>query len=271
MSSIPQRGDTILYDYLAHASLRDGIRLSNAESFSFRHNEVSDLENKLQKTKGNVFVATESLFSMDGDMAPLLQIVEVCERYGAHLIIDEAHATGIIGKKGEGLVQQLGLENRVFARVHTFGKAVGCHGAIVLGSPQLKSYLLNFARSFIFTTALPESAVTAIQASYTLFPAMVKEREHLQKLIALFNNTALPFEKLPGTTPIKAVIVPGNTQVKTIANRLQQLGLDIRPILYPTVPKEKERLRINLHAFNTIEQVREMLFSLTSCSETLFV
>jgi 8-amino-7-oxononanoate synthase len=264
MSSIPQRGDTVLYDYLAHASIRDGIRLSHAEAFSFKHNDLDDLENKLKKTKGNVFVATESVFSMDGDLAPLYQMVELCERFGAHLVVDEAHATGIIGHRGEGLVQLLGLEQRVFARIHTFGKAVGTHGAVVVGSAQLKSYLLNFARSFIFTTALPPSAVTAIKAAYALFPAMHKEREHLQKLAEEFHNKELPFEKLSGNTPIKAVIVPGNSQVKAIAKHLQQSGFDVRPILYPTVPKEKERLRINLHAFNTAEQVNQMLISLTN-------
>jgi 8-amino-7-oxononanoate synthase len=259
MSSVPQRGDTVIYDYLAHASLRDGIRLSNVDSFTFLHNDLDDLERRLVKGKGNIFVVTESVFSMDGDIAPLKQIAELCERFGAHLIVDEAHATGIIGKKGEGLVQHLSLAKKLFARIHTFGKATGTHGAIVLGSQQLKSYLINFARSFIFTTALPPTSVKAIKASYELFPMMNSEREHLQSLSDIFNSIELPFEKLDGDTPIKAVIIPGNDAVKCIAQQLQQKRFDVRPVLHPTVPKGKERLRINLHAFNTEDELKQLL------------
>ncbi|HLK28560.1 MAG TPA: aminotransferase class I/II-fold pyridoxal phosphate-dependent enzyme, partial [Puia sp.] len=145
LSCVPQRGDTIIYDYLSHASIRDGIRLSFAESFSFAHNRLDDLEKKLKVSKGNVFVVTESVFSMDGDCAPLNEIVSLCEKYNAHLILDEAHATGVVGEKGEGLAQHLGLHEKFFARMHTFGKAVGCHGAIVLGSKTLHDYLINFS------------------------------------------------------------------------------------------------------------------------------
>jgi 8-amino-7-oxononanoate synthase len=258
MSCVPQQGDTIIYDQLSHASLRDGIKLSKAESFSFRHNDLNDLERRLINGKGNIFVVTESVFSMDGDIAPLAGIVSLCEKYGAHLVIDEAHATGIIGQNGAGLVQHLGLEKNVFARIHTFGKAVGAHGAIVLGSPLLKSYLVNFARSFVFTTALPAAAVTAIRASYSIFPEMKKERNHLAFLSGIFNSVSIPYEKPANETPVKAVIIRGNTVVKKIASVLQDKGFDVRPVLYPTVPKGKERLRINLHAFNTEEEVRQL-------------
>jgi 8-amino-7-oxononanoate synthase len=269
MSSIPQRGDTILYDYLAHASLRDGIRLSRAEAFSFRHNDLEDLTCRLQKTKGTTFVVTESVFSMDGDTAPLNEMVHLCDQYGAHLIVDEAHATGIIGERGEGLVQHLDLSDKVFARIHTFGKALGIHGAAVVGSARLKSYLINFARSFIFTTALPESAVNAIKATYTVFPHMHSERNKLRQLVQCFNEINLPFEKLPGETPIKAVIIPGNNPVKRVTHFLQENGWDVRPVLYPSVPKGRERLRINLHAFNTIGQVQSLLQLLDTCDRTI--
>ena len=167
LSSVPQRDDTILYDYLSHASIRDGIRLSFARAISFEHNNVSDLRNKIANASGNIFVVTESVFSMDGDIAPIDELSEICNRYGAHLIVDEAHATGIIGERGEGLVQQSGFHSECFARVHTFGKAVGCHGAVVLGSHSLRNYLINFSRPFIYSTALPESAIMAINKSYT--------------------------------------------------------------------------------------------------------
>jgi 8-amino-7-oxononanoate synthase len=262
LSSVPQRGDTILYDYLSHASIRDGIRLSFARSFSFLHNDLADLEKRLQAAAGNIFVVTESVFSMDGDQAPLQAIAALCAQYGAHLIVDEAHATGVIGKKGEGLVQDLGLEKECFARIHTFGKAVGCHGAVILGSQQLRNYLINFSRAFIYTTALPESSVLAISKAYELLPQMDKERSRLQQLIARSQQASLRFECLNSATPIQGVIVPGNEAVRALAARLQAAGLDVRPILYPTVPKGSERLRIVLHAFNTVEELEALIAEL---------
>lgn len=259
LSAIPQRGDTIVYDYLSHASIRDGIRLSFAQSFSFRHNDLTDLEKRLQSATGNIFVVTESVFSMDGDQAPLEEMTTLCEKYNAHLIVDEAHATGVIGERGEGLVQHLQLQQRIFARVVTFGKAVGCHGAVVLGSRLLRDYLINFSRSFIYTTALPQSSVRAIRDAYALFPQMKKERALLASMISLFQEAVLPFEKLLSSTPIQVVVIPGNEAVKAIAGKLLDAGMDVRPILYPTVPKGGERLRIVLHAFNTEAEVKKLL------------
>lgn len=259
LSCIPQRGDTILYDQLSHASIRDGIRLSFADSHAFNHNDCADLEKKLQSAKGNIFVVTESVFSMDGDIAPLKEIVSLCHQYEASLIVDEAHATGVLGDKGEGLVQQLNLQQEVFARMHTFGKAVGCHGAIILGSETLRSYLVNFARPFIYTTSLPEAAIIAIRTSYEVFPALSQERKHLAHLIEIFQATTVKFEKLDSLTAIQIVIIPGNTEVKDLAAQLREHKLDVRPIVYPTVPKGKERLRIVLHAFNTEEEVNQLI------------
>jgi len=259
LSCVPQRGDTIIYDYLSHASLRDGIRLSFAQSFSFKHNDVTDLEKKLQAATGTIFVVTESVFSMDGDMAPLQEISVLCDRYQAHLIVDEAHATGVVGSKGEGLVQQLNLQQKCFARIHTFGKAVGCHGAIILGSELLRDYLINFSRSFIYSTALPEESIAAICSAYEIFQGMYSEREHLRQLITCFQQTTGKYEKLVSFTPIQIVIVPGNDQVKAVAGALQAGGLDVRPILYPTVPAGSERLRIVLHAFNSMNELQQLL------------
>jgi 8-amino-7-oxononanoate synthase len=264
LSSVPQKGDIIIYDQLSHASIRDGIRLSFAASFSFLHNDVDDLKKKLSaaaKPPQNIFVVTESVFSMDGDMAPLKEISKLCEEYNAALIVDEAHATGVIGEKGEGLVQYLGLQQKCFARLHTFGKACGCHGAVILGSARLKKYLINFARPFIYSTALPPSGVSAIAASYRLFPFLSEEREHLNILINNFKKGSLKYSVLASDTPIQVVIIPGNDEVKKAATYLQQHNFDIRPILYPTVPKGRERLRIVFHAFNTIEEI-ELLVDL---------
>jgi 8-amino-7-oxononanoate synthase len=259
VSCIAQRGDTILYDHLSHASIRDGMRLSFAQSFSFVHNDTEDLEKKLKAAQGNIFVVTESVFSMDGDIAPLKIISELCEKYNANLIVDEAHATGVVGEKGEGLVQQLNLQEKCFARMHTFGKALGCHGAVILGSETLKNYLINFSRAFIYTTSLPEISVEAIKNSYKLFPKMNGERKHLQQLIGSFQNATLIFEKFKSLTPIQVVIITGNDNVKKIASHLQENDFDVRAIVYPTVPKGSERLRIVLHSFNSVEEVDNLV------------
>jgi 8-amino-7-oxononanoate synthase len=262
LSSVPQKGDTIIYDSLSHASIRDGIRLSFAQAYSFLHNDINDLEKKLQHAIGNIYVVTESVFSMDGDLCPLNEIVALCEKYGAWLIIDEAHATGVIGERGEGLVQQSGLHNHVFARVHTFGKACGCHGAAVVGSLDLKNYLINFARSFIYSTALPAHAVHFIKTSYEVFPSMTAERKQLQLMKEQFQKASISNEKLTSNTPIQVVVVPGNEAIKKLAGKLQQSGLDVRPILYPTVPKGKERLRIVLHSFNSTDELQMLINAL---------
>ncbi len=265
LSCLPQKNDTVIYDQLSHASIRDGIRLSFAQSFSFAHNDINDLEKKLKQitaTSGkNIFIVTESVFSMDGDFCPLKEIVLLCKKYMAHLILDEAHATAIVGEKGEGLAQQLQLHREIFCRIHTFGKACGAHGAAVSGSRQLKDYLINFARSFIYATALPEHSIYFIQQSYRVFPLMIKERNHLHKLIQQFQSSQGGYEKLISQTPIQIVMVPGNEEVKILADKLQQNNLDVRPVLYPTVPKGKERLRVALHAFNREEEL-QLLISL---------
>jgi len=257
LSCVAQKGDTILYDKLSHASIRDGVRLSFAESFSFLHNDIGDLEKRLKASKGNVFVVTESVFSMDGDMAPLTEIIALCEKFNANLIVDEAHATGIIGERGEGLVQHLNLEKKCFARVNTFGKACGGHGAIVLGSNALKDYLINFSKSFIYTTALPEAGISAILSSYKIFPDLHKERGHLNELIDQFQKSTVSSNR--SKTPIQVVIIPGNEKAKAMADKLQDNDLDVRAILYPTVPKGSERLRIVLHSFNTKDEVDKLV------------
>ena len=175
-SSVPQRNDIILYDELSHASIRDGISLSNAKAYKFNHNDFEDLEHKIikfkkeiQENKSVLYIVTESVFSMDGDCPNLEELVQLSERCGCYLVVDEAHALGVFGSAeisgGEGLVQMLGIQNQVFARIMTFGKGLGCHGAAILGTEELKSYLINFARSFIYTTGLPPHSIATILQS----------------------------------------------------------------------------------------------------------
>ncbi len=259
LACIAQKGDLILYDKLSHASIRDGIRQSFAESHSFAHNDLVTLEEKLRKRKANCFVVTESVFSMDGDRAPLREIAGLCEKYDAHLIVDEAHATGVIGELGAGVVQAEKLQDRCFARVHTFGKALGCHGAVVLGSTDLRNYLINFCRPFIYSTSPPPIFMAAIRAAYSIFPGMKPERQALIHMIEAFNRPG--FKK--SDTPIQCFILPGNEQVRIIAQKLLQENLDARPILYPTVPLGGERLRITLHSFNSMAEIKKIIAILT--------
>ncbi len=259
LSCVAQKGDTIIYDALCHASIRDGIRLSLAAGYSFRHNNVEDLRKKMKAASGTIYIVTESVFSMDGDTCPLSEILTLCSEFGAYLILDEAHSIGVIGNEGEGLSQHLQLHAQVWCRIYTFGKACGCHGAVVVGAKSLHNYLINFARSFIYSTALPGHALFFIQHSYTLFPQLREERTQLQSLIYQFQTASLSHTKLPSKTPIQAVIIQGNNEVKALSQKLRESGLDVRSVLYPTVPKGSERLRIILHSFNKKNELEQLI------------
>lgn len=256
-SSVPQREDTIIYDELVHASIRDGIRLSLAKPYSFKHNDLNDLESKLKIAKGTVFIAIESVYSMDGDFSPIVEIVKLCEQHNSYLIVDEAHATGIFGEKGEGRVVELGLQEKVFSRVHTFGKALGCHGAIVLGGKVLRDYLINFSRAFIYTTALPFFNLITINYAYDILSKSNYKLFKTSKLINLFKDIVKD-KAISSNSPIQCVVIPGNAEVKKLANEIQNSGFDVRAILSPTVQKGKERLRICIHAFNTEDEVKSL-------------
>ena len=255
LSSIPQRDDTIITDELIHASIIDGCRLSHATRYKFTHNNINDLEAKLKLAKGNVFVVVESVYSMDGDIAPLLEIASLCQQYQANLIVDEAHATGIFGNTGKGLVQQLNLTNQVFACIATFGKAIGAHGAIILGSKTLRHYLINFARSFIYTTAAPIHNIATVNAAYQLLTQI--NHQIIHQKIALFRKllAANNIRALDSKSAIQGIIFSSNEATKQAAGALQQKGFDVRAILSPTVALGKERLRICLHTFNTDEEI----------------
>lgn len=264
-SCLLDKGDTLIYDQYIHASIRDGIRLSNARSFAFEHNNVKALERKLKQATGTILVAIESVYSMDGDLAALKDILEVCEKYNAELILDEAHATGVIGANGEGLAQSLNLESKIFARIHTFGKAMGCHGAIVLGSEKLKQYLVNFSRSFIYTTALAEHSLCAIENAYHKLKSSSESIGQLHLNINLFKALALKklsAQLIPSSSPIQCILVPGNRAVKKIEHQLELKGFNIKAILHPTVEEGKERIRICIHSFNTEEEIKTCVKSL---------
>src|SRR5690606_31238787 len=239
------RTDTIIYDELIHASIRDGIKLSNAKSFSFKHNDINSLSQKLENASGNIYVAIESVYSMDGDEAPISNILKTCNKYNAALIIDEAHAAGIYGK-GKGLVAEMHLENHVFARVITFGKAYGTHGAAILGNNELKDYLINFSRPFIYTTALPLNSILSIKKAHEFLNENLNRIEQLKQNIEYFHQQTFNFQlsTFNSTSAIQCMIISGNNHVKELSEKVKEHGFDVRPILSPTVPAGQERLRI---------------------------
>lgn len=274
-SSVPQRGDIILYDEFIHASIRDGLKMSDANAYKFKHNDLGNLEELLVRHEGTVkgsqheiYVVTESIFSMDGDEPDLKKMVILVQKKGAHLIVDEAHAVGLFGDLGKGIVQDLGIEEDVFARVVTFGKAIGCHGAAILGSNLLKRYLINFSRSLIYTTGLSPHAVTTIKMAY-LF---MTDSEGLESITALRSNIDYFKKKIKelgiddlfieSRSAIQCCVISGNEKVKKAAQQLQEQGFDIKPILPPTVPVGQERLRFCLHSYNSEEEIDKILETL---------
>ena len=264
IAAVAARDTVLLYDELSHASIIDGVRLAVCNrKYKCRHNDLEDLAAKLRlHGGGQVLVITESVFSMDGDVAPLADMVALCEQYGAQLIVDEAHATGVCGARGEGLVVAAGLQDRVFARVHTFGKAMGCHGAAVVGSEVLKQYLVNFARPFIYTTALPGHAIAAATAAYQYLMSPGFSTAALHGVVANF-KAAVHKAGIPGWLDapyaIQGWMPGGNEACKAAAARLQAAGYAVKAILSPTVPAGKERLRICLHTFNGVGEVEGLV------------
>ncbi len=259
-SSVPQKGDVILYDELIHASIRDGITMSHAKAYKFKHNNTDDLQKLLERfqdTSDAVYIVTESIFSMDGDAPDLKEFCAISNKYKANLIVDEAHAVGVFG---QGKAQE--FSDQIFARVVTFGKALGCHGAAILGSLDLRAYLINFARSFIYTTALPPHSLATILISYQkMMDSDVENR--LRENIHFFKKEIIRMglhkRFIESDSAIHSFVVSGNEQVKKIAGELQKAKFDVKPILSPTVPKGEERIRFCLHSFNSFEEITGVL------------
>lgn len=276
-ATVPQRGDIILFDEFIHASIRDGIQLSNARSYKFQHNNLQDLESLLKRytqTKPlenvEIYVVSETVFSMDGDTPNVKEMVSLCKQYNAKLIFDEAHAVGVLGNGGVGIVQELGVEKQVFARIITFGKALGAHGAIILGEMSLITYLINFARSFIYTTGLSPHAIATVKTAYEELERETGKKaiENLQENIRFFQQEiqrlGLQEQFITSNSAIHCCMLGGNEKVKTIAKKLEKLGFDVKPILSPTVPKSKERLRFCIHAYNSKEEITAVLDELVT-------
>ena len=276
LSAVPQRTDLVFYDELVHASIRDGLALSRAKTYKFRHNDPDNLQEQITAalrrspaySDGVIYVVTESVFSMDGDSPDLKALATLCWDKGYRLIVDEAHAAGIFGTWGAGLIEEQGLAQKTFARIITFGKAIGCHGAAVLGSKALKSYLVNYSRSFIYSTGLPPHSIATLIAAYQANKS-AEGNTLRQQLGGNINFFKYQLEILgmdnwftPGNAAIHCCIIKGNTAAKQVSRDLRSNNFDVRPILYPTVPEGKERLRFCLHAYNTREEITEVLTAL---------
>lgn len=260
-SALPQKKDLVLFDELCHASIRDGLKMSRGKSETFQHNDLEDLEALLQKSTHSfdqIYVATESIFSMDGDEAPLEALIELKNKYPFEILLDEAHATGMYGEKGTGRVEALNVQDEIFASVHTFGKALGAHGAMVVGEEVVKDFLINFSRPFIFSTALPFESLLAIKTAHDILSNEKHKLKIIKSLVELLHKSLegySGFELMDSKSHIQGLIIPGNNKAKSVSENLEAEGIYAKAILYPTVPRAKERIRICLHAFNTEEEV----------------
>jgi len=261
LQALATKDDVVLLDKLSHACLVDGARLSGATLRPFHHNDTDHLEHHLRWARekhpqARVFIVTESVFSMDGDLAPLREIVELKDKYSAVLMLDEAHATGVLGRGGRGLADQLGLSHRVEVQIGTLGKALGSSGGYVAGSRALIDVLLNHARSFIFSTAAPASTAAAASAALDICagPEGDKRRSALRELAALF-------EPAPPAA-IHPVILGEEQTALAASEQLAQLGFHVPAIRPPTVPKGTSRLRVSLSAAHDAETVRTLAAAL---------
>ncbi len=241
---------TIIMDELSHNSMRNGAKLSGSKTLLFRHNDLDHLEKRLKDNLGSI-ILVEAVYSMDGDLSPLKGIVTLARKYQAEVVVDEAHAVGVLGPLGRGLVVQENLESEILARVVTFGKAFGAEGAAVLGSSALKNFLINFCQSFIYTTGVSLPNLLMLESALEHFSASPVEINALQDNVRSFSQ-GIGQELM---SPIFSWSTPGSTMARAQAAHLQGQGFTAYPVLAPTVRQGSERIRIVLHAFNKREDI----------------
>jgi 8-amino-7-oxononanoate synthase len=258
ISALVGPGDTVFCDKLNHASIYDGIRLSGANLVRFPHRDMNRLEALLPKAgPGKRLIVTDSVFSVDGDLAPLQEMVELKDRYGAMLMVDEAHATGVLGPKGEGLAAALGLTHRVEVHMGTFSKALGSLGGYVAGDRCLIDYLHNRARSFIYSTAMPPPVLGAIAGALDIVLMKPERRAYLMEQAEEFRRVLAQggFDTLGSETQIVPVLVGENARTLEMAARLRERGLMAVALRPPTVPPGRDRVRFSLSAAHSREDL----------------
>src|ERR1700733_10810495 len=251
LSCVLRPGDIVFSDRLNHASLIDGIRLSGATKVIYPHGDLAFLEGALRKHRGATggrIIVTESLFSMEGDFAPLDQLARLARNYGASLVVDEAHATGVHGPDGRGMVVRHGIEKEVLATIHTCGKALASAGAFVCGGSELREYLVNRARTFLFSTAMPVYMAGQIQAALDLARNAHRERAQLESVATLLrkNLAAAGLSTGSSASQIVPVLLGTNETALEVAARLRADGYAVKAIRPPTVPDGTARLRLSL-------------------------
>jgi len=269
INALVGRHDLVLQDQLNHASLIDGGRLSRAEFKRYKHNNIEHLQSQLNDTQAKrKLIVTDGVFSMDGDLAPLAAIAEVATQQQAWLMVDDAHGLGVLGDTGAGSVQYCGLSiDQVPILMGTLGKSFGTFGAFVAGSEALIETLIQFARSYIYTTALPPAIACATSASLTLVSEEQWRRDHLNVLIQRFRAgaNALGLSLMDSYTPIQPVMIHDDQLVVSVNQQLRAKGFMVGAIRPPTVPKGSGRLRITLSASHTEQQIDQLLVALDEC------
>jgi 8-amino-7-oxononanoate synthase len=258
LTTLVGAGDLILSDALNHASLIDGARLSKAEKQIYRHSDMEDLEQKLVAASGQecyrcILIVTDGVFSMDGDIAPLPAICDLAERYGADVMVDDAHATGVLGKRGAGTVDHFECYGRVAVQMGTLSKALGAEGGYIAGSRDLVDFLLNKARPFIFSTAQSPAVIGAARAALQVVQQEPQRREHLLKMADALREGLRQdgFEVLPSETPILGVLIGEAEAAVHFSRKLEQAGVFAPAIRPPTVAPGTSRIRLTLTATHT--------------------
>jgi len=265
VAALAGRGGTVFSDELNHACLVDGARLSRAEVQVYPHLDVAALGRLLEScTTAEKLVATDAVFSMDGDLAPLPELLELCERHDAWLVVDDAHGFGVLGERGRGALSQFGIASPRIAYMGTLGKAAGVHGAFVAGDEALIEWLVQRARTYVFTTASPPLLACAMMASLELIEQEESRRNHLRALVGRLRQRLedLPWRLRASDTPIQPLIVGDNRAALDLAEGLRSRGIWVSAIRPPTVPARTARLRIALSAAHSVEHVDELAAAL---------
>ncbi|MFM9937650.1 MAG: 8-amino-7-oxononanoate synthase [Novosphingobium sp.] len=259
LATLPQRGDLVVYDELVHASMHEGLALSRATAVAAAHNDVDSFADALSAWRargetGRVWLAFESLYSMDGDQAPLADLAALAERHDAVMLIDEAHATGVFGPDGRGLAAGLdGREDTVVLR--TCGKALGCEGALICGPAIVRDFLVNRARPFIFSTAPSPLMAAAVREALCMLGDEPDRREELAALVRHAEAALVPCGATPTGSQILPLILHDEARTMAVAAKIQAAGFDVRGIRPPTVPPGTSRLRISLTRNITLQDI----------------
>lgn len=266
------RNDAVFADKLNHACLNDGAYFSLAEFHRFPHNDVAALEKLLKvSTAKHKLIAADAVFSMDGDIAPLSEYLALCEKYDAYLYVDDAHGFGVLGEHGEGSLNHLNLKSPRIIMMATLGKAAGVAGAFVAGEQVVIDYLIQAAKSYVYSTPAPPALSATLSASVSLIEQGDDLREHLRMLINYFKNNlhCQKWQLMPSDTAVQPLLVGSNQDALALSEYLQTRGILVPAIRPPTVPAGTARLRISLSAAHSLDDIKSLVAALHQAEQTL--